>query len=273
MLIARARALLGTVVSIHVHAEPDDVTRVEAAIAEAFAAVAHIGRVMSAHHADSDLGRLSRARKGDVLTLDAHTVRVIRAAHDWWQRSRGAFNPCRAALALSHKGVRPGISSEAAGSLRDICVLADTEVELTAPVALDFGGIAKGYAVDRAIDVLATHGVRYALVNAGGDLRTIGHRRWPIDVRHANTNLMDGRLQNKTHIQQIALATSVAGTLNPEFVLPKTRRKPNWTSVTVQASTCVAADALTKWAMQASLLCPDLRAALRQNHGRMWRTQ
>jgi len=273
MLIARARALLGTVVSIYVHAEPVDVTRIEEAIAEAFATVAHIGRVMSAHHADSDLGRLSRTRKGDVLTLDAHTVRVIRAAHDWWQRSRGAFNPCRAALTLSHKGVRPGLSSKAAGTLHDICVLTDTEVELNAPVALDFGGIAKGYAVDSAIDVLAAHGIRHALVNAGGDLRTIGHRRWPIDVRHAKTNLIDGRLQRKKHIQQIALATSVAGALNPEFVLPKTRKQPKWTSVTVEASTCVAADALTKWAMQASLLCPDLRAALRQNHGRMWRTQ
>jgi thiamine biosynthesis lipoprotein len=273
MLIARARPLLGTVVSIHVHAEAADDLRVEKAIADAFATVARIGHVMSAHQPESDLGRLSRARKGDVLTLDAHTVRVIRAAQYWWQLSRGAFNPCRAALALSHAGVRPGLSCDGLGSLHDICILTDTEVELVAPVALDFGGIAKGYAVDRAIEALADQGVHSALVNAGGDLRTLGDRRWPIDVRHAKTHLMDGRLQNKTHIQQMALATSVAGALNPEFVLARSRSKPRWTSVTVQASSCMAADILTKWAIQASLLCPELRAVLRQNQARMWRTQ
>jgi thiamine biosynthesis lipoprotein len=273
MLIARARPLLGTVVSIQVQAEPAEDTQVETAIAEAFATVAHIGRVMSAHQTESDLGRLSRGHKGDVLTLDAQTICVIRAAQYWWQLSRGAFNPCRAALALSRLGVRPGLTSTAMGSLNDICLHSDTEVELTAPVGLDFGGIAKGYAVDRALDVLSAHGVCNALVNAGGDLRTIGDQRWPIDVRHANTTLMDGRLPQKTRIQQMALATSVAGALNPEFVLARTHRKPRWTSVTVQASTCMAADVLTKWAMQASLLCPDLCAALRHNHGRMWRTQ
>jgi thiamine biosynthesis lipoprotein len=272
MLIARARPLLGTVVSIQVHAEAGEVRRAEEVIVEAFAIMAHIGQVMSAHQPDSDLGRLSRAREGEVLTLDAHTVRVIRAAHYWSQLSRGAFNPCRAALALSHAGMRPGLTGEAMGLLHDIAVQTDTDVELTAPVALDFGGIAKGYAVDCAIDVLTNHGISNALVNAGGDLRTIGHRRWPIDVRHAHTTLINGRLPQHTRIQQSALATSVAGALNPEFVFTRTRSQPRWRSVTVQASSCMAADVLTKWAMQASLLCPDLRAALRQNHGRMWRT-
>jgi thiamine biosynthesis lipoprotein len=207
-----------------------------------------------------------------VLTLDAQTVRVIGAAQYWWQLSRGVFNPCHAAQALAHAGLRPGLACNATGSLNDICIRADTDVELSAPVALDLGGIAKGYAVDCAVEVLRACGVDIALVNAGGDLRAFGHRRWPIDVRHAQTHLMDGRLQHTTHIQHMALATSVAGALNPEFVMARPHRKPRWTSVTVQASTCMAADALTKWAMQASALCPDLRAALQHHHGRMWRT-
>jgi len=43
-------------------------------------------------------------------------------------------------------------------------------------VWLDFGGIAKGYAVDRAIEVLRRHGIDNAIVNAGGDLRSIGRK-------------------------------------------------------------------------------------------------
>ncbi len=41
---------------------------------------------------------------------------------------------------------------------------------------LDFGGIAKGYAVDRAIQILQQHGINHAIVNAGGDLRSIGNK-------------------------------------------------------------------------------------------------
>jgi thiamine biosynthesis lipoprotein len=235
--------------------------------------MAQISRVMSAHHEDSDLGRLSRATARQVLMLDAETIRVIRAAQHWTVLSHGAFNPCVAATTLARRHRRPGLAPDATGTLRDISILSDTKVELIQAVSLDFGGIAKGYAVDRAIDTLTAHGICDALVNAGGDLRALGERAWPVDVRHSDSNLMDGRLRQKAHIREKALTTSVSGPLNSDFVLTRHHVKLRWKSVTVQASTCIAADALTKWAMQSSLLCPDLRTALRQNHGRMWRTR
>ena len=273
MLIARARPLLGTVVSIQANTHSGDEARVTHALSEALSVMARISRVMSAHHSDSDLGRLSRATSNDVLTLDAETVHVIRTAKYWTKLSCGAFNPSVAAQKLSRCKLRPGIHSDAIGSLDDIEVCSATDVRLAHPVHLDFGGIAKGYAVDRAIEVLISHGVRDALVNAGGDLRAIGQHHWSIDVRHAGLTLMDRQLNKKFRLCQQAVATSVAGALNPEFVFSRPHHKPLWKSVTVQASTCLAADVLTKWAMQASLLCPDLRALLRQNRGRMWRTQ
>lgn len=63
---------------------------------------------------------------------------------------------------------------ESAPSTLDITV---KQAELDTPnpaVQLDFGGIAKGYAVDRVIEILAGHGIERALVNAGGDLRAVG---------------------------------------------------------------------------------------------------
>jgi FAD:protein FMN transferase len=53
-------------------------------------------------------------------------------------------------------------------------------------VKLDLGGIAKGEAVDRAIELLRRHGIRDALVNAGGDVRVIGTNRqrpWRIGIQ------------------------------------------------------------------------------------------
>jgi thiamine biosynthesis lipoprotein len=273
MWITRARPLLGTVVSIQVKVTPTDAALAEQAIAAAFTTTNHISRVMSAHDASSDLGRLSRARAHQVLTLDVETIHVIRAAQHWSALSGGAFNPCVAAQTLSRQNRRPGIAHHATGTFRDIRFVSNTSVELLQPVSLDFGGIAKGYAVDRAIDIFKEHGISNALVNAGGDLRALGERAWPVDVRHSHNNLMDGRVRQKQHICQKALATSVSGPLNHEFVFSRRQIQSKWRSVTVQASTCMAADVLTKWAMQSSLLCPNLRAALRQNHGRMWRTR
>ena len=273
MWIVRARPLLGTVVTIKAFASNANLLRADHAMSEAFKVMAHIEYVMSAHHVHSDLARISRAALGETLCVDAHTVSVIQAAQYWHRLSRGAFNPCRAAQLLTQKGVRPGLANQTTGSLDDIVVRSSTQLHCRAPVQLDFGGIAKGFAVDRAIEILSINGICDALVNAGGDLRAMGERFWPIEVRHAKRNILDGRLNQKIQIRQQALATSVSGSLNPEFVFTRGYQRPKWQSVSVQADTCMAADVLTKWAMQSSLFCPDLRAALRHNHGRLWRTQ
>lgn len=56
-----------------------------------------------------------------------------------------------------------------------------------AVIQLDFGAIAKGYAIDRAIETLQNHGIANAVVNAGGDIRLIGQRferAWRIGIKH-----------------------------------------------------------------------------------------
>lgn len=58
-------------------------------------------------------------------------------------------------------------------------------IQSVQPLALDFGGFIKGYAVDRAIDILRDYGIESALVNAGGDLRAIGKKAnipWAVGV-------------------------------------------------------------------------------------------
>ncbi|MCJ7697094.1 MAG: FAD:protein FMN transferase, partial [Thermoplasmata archaeon] len=53
---------------------------------------------------------------------------------------------------------------------------------------IDLGGIAKGYIIDRAVDILRENGVRAAIVDGGGDLRIIGshpsRETWRIGIRH-----------------------------------------------------------------------------------------
>lgn len=274
-MITRARPLLGTLVTVQLDsamAATDPQALLQAAD-RALQVIARIGGAMSAHDPGSDLGRLARAHAGQVLTLDAHTVAVLRAAQRWQALSAGAFDPVRAAQVLVRQGRRPGLPGlSTAGSLADVQLLSATQVRMPGPVPLDLGGIAKGYAVDQAIEVLAREGVAHALVNAGGDMRVLGERGFGIDVRHAGRQLRDQPVPGLHRLRQAALATSVAEHADTGFVRTGGVRRQGWRSATVQAPDCMTADVLTKWALQSSLLCPALRAALRTHRARMWRS-
>jgi len=104
--------------------------------------------------------------------------------------------------------------------------------------ALD--GIAKGFAVDRAVDALQSAGIRAGVVNAGGDLRVFGDAFEEVYVRppqHPDRLIYIGR------VRDAAVATSAAMLL----VDPRpARRALRAAGATVIAADCITADALTK---------------------------
>jgi FAD:protein FMN transferase len=268
-MMHRARPLLGTLVSIQVFSEMD-VPLAERAVEEAFKVIAHIGDVMSAHHANSDLGRMSRALCGDVLRVDQHTVAVLNATRYWLQISSGAFNAFKAGATLASKGKRPGLSAEVHGSA-EFDILSPTEVRMQGPVLVDLGGIAKGYAVDQGIEVLQKHGITQAVVNAGGDMRVIGEKRFSVSVLHSSERLRDQLFSRVRYLKNEAIATSVAIHPDTEFIPSANKTLPIWRNATVIAKDCMTADALTKWALQSSLMCPQLKIVMRKHGARMWR--
>jgi thiamine biosynthesis lipoprotein len=99
---------------------------------------------------------------------------VLRLAQQIYALTDGVFDPCLPILPgrLGNLELSPGCS---AGSPWALC---------HSPLALDLGGIAKGYAVDCAIEALLTAGCAAGLVNAGGDLRLFGAQRETILLRH-----------------------------------------------------------------------------------------
>ncbi|NOX36845.1 MAG: FAD:protein FMN transferase [Calditrichaeota bacterium] len=75
-------------------------------------------------------------------------------------------------------------------------------------VQVALGGVAKGYAVDRAIDVLRQHGIQQALINAGGDLYCLGSKRgrpWVVGIQHPR---QPGAVVAVLQLQDRAVATS-----------------------------------------------------------------
>jgi thiamine biosynthesis lipoprotein len=184
--IRRARPQLGTFVEIAaIGLERSDL---EAAADAAFAAIAKVHRLMSFHEPASDVSRLNREAARRPVRVDAWTWDVIAASVDLNRRSRGAFDVAIAPL-LQSAGLLPptagGLAAHADPAPPDaIEMLAGHRIRFRhAATRIDLGGIAKGFAVDRALDVLRAHRVTAALVDAGGDLAAFGPTAWPIRLR------------------------------------------------------------------------------------------
>jgi thiamine biosynthesis lipoprotein len=100
-------------------------------------------------------------------------------------------------------------------------------------------GIAKGFAVDRAVDCLLEAGVAGGVVNAGGDLRVFGEASEPIYIRPTES---PASLIYAGNFRDVALATSGGALL----VDPLRRAAAPALGATVFAADCMTADALTK---------------------------
>jgi thiamine biosynthesis lipoprotein len=120
--------------------------------------------------------------------------------------------------------------------------------------AIDLGGIAKGYGVDRAADALRHQGIARGIVNVGGDLYAIGRSEdgdpWRVGIRSPTDP--DG-LMGTLEVADAAVATSgdyerffeyrgrrFHHLLDPETAAPRVSAAH---SVTVRAASCIDADA------------------------------
>lgn len=235
-LIRRCRPLLGTFVEISAEGA--------AAIDAAFAAIERVHRLMSAHEPDSDLSNINRFAQARPVQVDAWTAAVIKRALFWFERSQGAFDAVRAGRRAIASGYLPRHADQPQPKAEDSsCVeLSATSVRLNEPACLDLGGIAKGFAVDRAVEALCDAGCERGLVNAGGDLRCFGPGPWPISI----LNPQSRRAVANVGVENGALATSAGLPGEGGLSFDHLGAEGRWTSVSVLAPTACDADALTK---------------------------
>lgn len=190
--LSRSQILMGTVVEISAFGA--DQGRLEAAVTEAFAEMARIESLMRPAGEGSDVARLTAAEQGTEVAPE--TAEVIALGLRVAAESGGAFD-----MGLGRLKELWGIETEAprvpapteirqalSGTGRDDLHLDGRRVEKAQPaLAVDLGAIAKGYAVDRAVELLRRAGVESAAVNAGGNIRLIGDhdgRPWRIAIQH-----------------------------------------------------------------------------------------
>ncbi|MDA1331266.1 MAG: FAD:protein FMN transferase [Proteobacteria bacterium] len=227
----RARPLLGTIVEIGVQDLPEEIA--QQLISDAFAQIERIQCSMSRFDDRSEVTKVNGLSVNAQLVVSSDLWAVLDLAQDISRRSEGVFSICR--------------DGEPKGDL--LRLLDDGRVLRLRAGLIDLGGIAKGYAVDKAIECLKGRAAESAYVNAGGDIRTFGSP-YPILVRHplrphesvASLDLVNAAFATSAAYQQHA-AYNQSGII----VDPRSKKSvPAGTSASVMASTCVVADALTK---------------------------
>ncbi len=144
---------------------------------------------LSAFESSSVVAHIGRSG-GEWVRVDAETFTLLKLCRELWERTGGAFDPTVGPLmeAWGFRGAAtdPG-AVEAARACTGMHLVELDEpgrrVRLVHPgVRLDLGGIGKGWAIDRALEVLRDAGVRRALIHAGtSSVGAIG--RWPIALR------------------------------------------------------------------------------------------
>lgn len=179
----RAIYAMGTIVSIT--AVGRDKRWVENAIEAAFDEIRQVEQLMSVHDKHSQLSALNRAAGEQLVRVDGRVLEVAEAAMKYGRLTDGMLDVTVLPLMrlwgfYDQRNGLPG-----SDELRKNLSLVNAEhikidrknqrIGLNKKgVQMDFGGVAKGYAVDRAGQVLRKYGVKSAIINGGGDIYAMG---------------------------------------------------------------------------------------------------
>jgi thiamine biosynthesis lipoprotein len=236
------------------------------AIEAAFREIETIHRLMSFHEENSDVSRINHAAPGEIVRVDRRTYEVLGCAQ-WMSRlSDGAFD-----VTVGGRLVEAGFLPQPRGaeafdteaSFEDLILLPDNCLIQTRRVWIDLGGIAKGYAVDRAVQILKENRITTGIVNAGGDLRVFGKPQ-PILIRHpekASLAVPLGPVANAAVASSSGFFTMERK--NDALVEPRQGQCVKWRQgITVIATHCMIADVLTKVVRLASRRAPRICSQL-----------
>src|SRR5258706_11056766 len=156
----------------------------------------HIDASMSTFKPDSEVPRVNALAGQGPVKISAELFGLLSTALEFSRITDGAFDIPSASVGFMYAfraRVRPDEKQIAAAlpavNYRHLLLdrTAGTVRFSQSGVRIDLGGIAKGYAVDRSIEILQRRGIRHALVSAGGDSRLMGDRfgkPWIVGIRH-----------------------------------------------------------------------------------------
>jgi thiamine biosynthesis lipoprotein ApbE len=258
--VQRSRPLLGTFITITAFCSDESAT--QTTITAAFEEIERVDLLLSIHKTNSETALLNSAAASQPQKISPELHFVLTNALSIARRTDGAFDPTIAPLAqlwgFIWKEYRFPTAEELQRVLplvdfRKVLVSTNGTVSFQSPdMSLDFGGIGKGYAVDRAIHVLQEHRITNAMVKAGGDLRVIGappgKNGWEVQIedparqgKRATILLREGALSTSGNYENFF---EIDGKRYSHIIDPRTGLPVQGVvSCTVIAPTCLESDA------------------------------
>ena len=259
--ISKSKTGMGTIVSITVLNPSKD--HAEEAIELAFGEINRLVKLMDWHNPSTPLAHLNQ--EGSLKDPHPELSLVIKKSLEYHQASNGIFD-------ITIKPILDYFTQSLEGSIKvlpnekkiaellklvdaRLITLDDKTILFTkSGMGITLDGIAKGYIVDKAVETLKKQGIRHALINAGGDIRTVGdkgdNKPWKIAI--------EDPLKKDDYPDIVAITNrSIATSGNYEvffdkekifhhIINPKTGLSPIVNaSVSVQAPTAMEADALS----------------------------
>lgn len=244
----RCKPLLGTFVEISTEDRDHSLHAIEIA----FNTIEQVQWLMGFHDPDSELSQINARSYLEPIRIHPWTAEVLTIAKEIHIESQGIFN-CGVGHRLVEAGLLPrhvSLNDQSFGGIEDLLFIAPNLVQSKTPLCLDLGGIAKGYAVDKAVEILLAHDVQSGSVNAGGDMRVFGNLTQDIQIRNPSK---PHELFQIGSVKAGAIATSSLyfsqrdADTKSYMVNPLNQEHIEFSgSYSVIANECVYADALTK---------------------------
>jgi thiamine biosynthesis lipoprotein len=186
--------IMGT--RIYVELWADDDAKGEAAIDAVMNEMRHIDDSMSTYKSTSEVSKVNAQAGQQAVPISSELFNLLSTALEYSRITEGAFDITYASVGYLYdfrERKRPSEEQIKAAlpAVNYKHVALDSAAQTVrfsqSGVRIDLGGIAKGYSVDRGIDILRALGFTHALVNAGGDSRVMGDRfgrPWIVGIRH-----------------------------------------------------------------------------------------
>ena len=204
---------MGTEVNIIVVGNNRAVIR--SAVQAGFREISRIEDIMSAYKPNSELCSLNKAGEQEISRELLYVINKARYASEL---SNGAFDiTCKPLIDLWHNARKTNEVPDTQNILNTLSLVEyrniltkNNNVKFNkAGMKIDLGALAKGYAVDMAMDLIKNYDIKGALIDAGGDIRAIGKREdgklWEIGIKHPRER---NRIIGLINLENSAVATS-----------------------------------------------------------------
>jgi thiamine biosynthesis lipoprotein len=218
-MFKKSAFLMDTVVTVTVVSDSRD--GADKAIGSAFSEIGKLGKLCDFFSPDSEISKINKNAGVSEVKVSPDIIELLEKAQYVSEKTDGAFDVTIGPVEILydfHKTIKPR-ENEIRRNLplvdyKDLIIHKDRSTIFLRKkgMLIDPGGITKGYAADKAVEVLRKYGIRSGIVAVAGDIRTFGlkpdGRPWRIGIKNPRAKDRDDEIMATLGLSDMAISTS-----------------------------------------------------------------